>query len=93
MLLTVCRMNLIRSLATSIHPRIPNSTMSLASFNKKCLKTLDFRSDTLTRPTQEMLEAMKNASSGDDVYEVIKASTLTCRKTKVPPIWNPESLN
>ncbi|KAL1924320.1 uncharacterized protein VTP21DRAFT_7355 [Calcarisporiella thermophila] len=28
----------------------------------------DFRSDTLTKPTDEMFEAMRNASRGDDVY-------------------------
>lgn len=30
--------------------------------------TADFRSDTVTRPTQEMLEAMAAAEVGDDVY-------------------------
>jgi threonine aldolase len=30
--------------------------------------TADFRSDTVTRPTTEMLEAMANAPLGDDVY-------------------------
>ena len=30
---------------------------------------LDFRSDTVTKPTKEMREAMKNAIVGDDVYE------------------------
>lgn len=30
--------------------------------------TVDFRSDTLTRPTQPMLAAMINAKVGDDVY-------------------------
>lgn len=30
----------------------------------------DFRSDTLTIPTDEMFEVMKHASRGDDVYEV-----------------------
>lgn len=32
------------------------------------MKVLDFRSDTLTRPTESMREAMKNASVGDDQY-------------------------
>jgi threonine aldolase len=30
--------------------------------------TIDYRSDTLTRPTPQMLEAMMNASVGDDVF-------------------------
>jgi hypothetical protein len=30
----------------------------------------DFRSDTLTIPTDEMFEVMRHASRGDDVYEV-----------------------
>jgi len=29
----------------------------------------DFRSDTLTTPTQEMFEAMSRSSLGDDFYE------------------------
>ncbi len=29
---------------------------------------IDFRSDTVTRPTQEMREAMARAEVGDDVY-------------------------
>ena len=29
---------------------------------------IDYRSDTLTRPTPGMLEAMLNAPVGDDVY-------------------------
>ena len=32
-------------------------------------KFIDFRSDTVTFPTEEMREAMKNALVGDDVYE------------------------
>jgi threonine aldolase len=31
-------------------------------------KNLDFRSDTVTKPTPEMREAAKNAEVGDDVY-------------------------
>lgn len=30
--------------------------------------TIDFRSDTVTRPTRDMLEAMMNAKVGDDVF-------------------------
>jgi threonine aldolase len=32
------------------------------------MKQIDLRSDTVTRPTQKMLEAMMNAQVGDDVY-------------------------
>ena len=32
------------------------------------MKPIDLRSDTVTRPTQEMYEAMMNARVGDDVY-------------------------
>lgn len=30
----------------------------------------DFRSDTVTKPTDEMFDIMRNASRGDDVYNV-----------------------
>lgn len=30
---------------------------------------IDLRSDTVTLPTEEMLEAIKQADLGDDVYE------------------------
>ena len=29
---------------------------------------IDLRSDTVTMPTDEMLDAMRNAEAGDDVY-------------------------
>ncbi len=32
------------------------------------MKQIDLRSDTVTRPSQEMLEAMITANVGDDVY-------------------------
>jgi len=32
------------------------------------MKFIDFRSDTVTEPTLEMLDAMRNAEVGDDVY-------------------------
>ncbi len=31
-------------------------------------KTIDLRSDTVTQPTEEMLDAMRNADTGDDFY-------------------------
>ena len=33
------------------------------------MKIIDLRSDTLTKPTKAMLEAMMNAEVGDDVFE------------------------
>jgi len=35
---------------------------------KDSMKQIDLRSDTVTRPTPQMLEAMMNAPVGDDVY-------------------------
>ena len=32
------------------------------------MKHIDLRSDTVTKPTEEMREAMKNALVGDDVF-------------------------
>ncbi|POW21449.1 hypothetical protein PSHT_02370 [Puccinia striiformis] len=37
---------------------------------KRILISRDFRSDTMTAPTEEMFEYMKSASIGDDVYGV-----------------------
>lgn len=46
---------------------------------------LDFRSDTVTKPTKEMREAMKNAIVGDDVYEddptIKELEALACKMT------------
>jgi threonine aldolase len=33
-------------------------------------KVFDFRSDTVTAPTDEMFDIMKSASRGDDVFQV-----------------------
>jgi threonine aldolase len=33
------------------------------------MKTIDLRSDTVTKPTKAMLEAIMSADVGDDVYE------------------------
>ncbi|MBN2604762.1 MAG: low-specificity L-threonine aldolase [Bacilli bacterium] len=46
---------------------------------------IDFRSDTVTKPTQEMRNAMANAVVGDDVYEddptIIELETLAAKMT------------
>ena len=41
--------------------------MSHPVFPEEALRTVDLRSDTVTRPTPEMYEAMANAPLGDDV--------------------------
>lgn len=46
---------------------------------------IDFRSDTVTKPTKEMREAMYNAVVGDDVYEddptIKELEELACKMT------------
>ena len=48
------------------------------------MKVIDLRSDTITLPTEEMREAMKNADVGDDVYgedpTVLKLEKLAAEK-------------
>ena len=50
------------------------------------LKKIDLRSDTVTLPTDEMREAMKNAEVGDDVYKedptVNRLEELAAKKLK-----------
>jgi threonine aldolase len=36
--------------------------------HKKIKMTIDLRSDTVTKPTKGMLEAMFNAQVGDDIF-------------------------
>lgn len=36
---------------------------------QNCMKEIDLRSDTVTRPTKEMLQAIMTAEVGDDVYK------------------------
>lgn len=42
---------------------------------KRFLISRDFRSDTMTAPTEDMFEFMKNASIGDDVYGEDRVTT------------------
>ncbi|KAE8246990.1 hypothetical protein A4X06_0g4776 [Tilletia controversa] len=51
-------------------PQGPNAYQTSDARNEDKLKAVsrDFRSDTLTIPTDAMFEAMKQASRGDDVY-------------------------
>ena len=50
------------------------------------LKKIDLKSDTVTLPTDEMREAMKNAEVGDDVYEedptINRLEDLAAKKLK-----------
>ncbi|MFI3284572.1 MAG: beta-eliminating lyase-related protein, partial [Erysipelotrichaceae bacterium] len=49
------------------------------------MKTIDFRSDTVTKPTEKMRAAMAIAEVGDDVYQddptVIKLESLAAQVT------------
>ena len=48
------------------------------------MRFLDLRSDTVTEPTPEMLDSMRNAEVGDDVYNddptVNKLQSITAEK-------------
>ena len=50
---------------------------------------IDFRSDTLTRPTPEMLEAMFSAKVGDDVFE--EDPTINQLEEKVAALFGMEA--
>lgn len=42
--------------------------MPYEKFEEMNYPTVDLRSDTISKPTQEMRDAMRNAEVGDDVY-------------------------
>jgi threonine aldolase len=50
---------------------------------------IDFRSDTVTKPTLQMLDAMKNAEVGDDVFR--EDPTVNLLEKKMAEIFNMES--
>ena len=50
---------------------------------------IDLRSDTLTKPTPEMLEAMFNAKIGDDIYD--EDPTVNELQEKVAKLFNKEA--
>jgi threonine aldolase len=50
---------------------------------------IDFRSDTVTRPTPEMLTAMMQAKVGDDVFE--EDETVNALEAKLSSIFNMEA--
>ncbi len=50
---------------------------------------IDFRSDTITKPTQEMLDAMMNASVGDDVF--MEDPSVNALEDKVAKMFGQES--
>lgn len=51
--------------------------------------TVDFRSDTVTKPTKEMLEAMFSAEVGDDVFE--EDPTINALEQKAADIFGKEA--
>src|SRR4051794_6358170 len=50
---------------------------------------IDFRSDTVTKPTPQMLEAMVNAEEGDDVFK--EDPTVNQMEKKMAAVFNMES--
>lgn len=63
-----------RLFSTTVAPQAYyTSSLVHDSVSKKLdsnLKLYDFRSDTVTAPTDEMFDLMKNASRSDDVFQV-----------------------
>ena len=53
------------------------------------MKTIDFRSDTVTRPTAEMLKAMMAAEVGDDVFGT--DPTVNALEDKAAKLFNMEA--
>ena len=51
-----------------MNPKLAQPETSQSSAEQKTKTALDFRSDTVTRPTPEMRRAMAEAEVGDDVY-------------------------
>jgi len=51
-----------------MNPKIAETKEASPASNHQVKATLDFRSDTVTRPTPEMRRAMAEAEVGDDVY-------------------------
>ena len=50
---------------------------------------IDLRSDTVTKPSQEMLEAMFNAKVGDDVFH--EDPTVNALQDKIAKLFNMEA--
>lgn len=66
--------DIINQVTLKNHPRLNLlgiSFMYKSSSNFMTTFLYDFRSDTVTKPSQEMRKAMMNAPVGDDVYNVI----------------------
>ncbi|KAH9818038.1 pyridoxal phosphate-dependent transferase [Melampsora americana] len=60
--------NSTKKLASSLSPTQSKSIEPESNEEKRFLISRDFRSDTMTAPTEDMFEFMKKASIGDDVY-------------------------
>lgn len=52
-------------------------------------KTIDYRSDTVTKPTPGMLEAMMHAQVGDDVYG--EDPTVNALESKASALFGKEA--
>lgn len=62
-----------RLFSTAVAPHAYYTSSLLSDQHKKVdlkAKLYDFRSDTVTAPTDEMFDIMKSASRGDDVFQV-----------------------
>jgi threonine aldolase len=57
--------------------------------NRKTQRALDFRSDTVTRPTPEMRRAMAEAEVGDDVYG--EDPTVNCLEQRAAEVFGREA--
>jgi threonine aldolase len=59
---------LVSAVEKSLIPVIFKQNCPKFVFKNKDMDFVDFRSDTVTKPSKEMLDAMFNAAIGDDVY-------------------------
>jgi hypothetical protein len=57
------------------HSTYPSSSSKI-KIKSNSDQIYDFRSDTVTKPTDEMFDIMRNASRGDDVFNVSVYSFL-----------------
>ncbi|KAF9975779.1 Threonine aldolase [Actinomortierella ambigua] len=71
----------------------PSSQYSSVATKHAAQRKFDFRSDTLTQPTDEMFDVMKAASRGDDVYgEDTSIQALESRIARLAGLPPPASI-
>lgn len=63
--------------------------IALTKYSNMDRFNIDLRSDTVTKPTRGMLEAMMNASVGDDVFD--EDPTVKALETKVAHLFNKDA--